>query len=212
MTNKQTNREIARITNTNNLTISYGVPKDINSLLKYNKDNVSYENIIYETREYDSNDNLILLTANKNLDTYETYKIKTYVYNNSNYRPNIKLYDSSKKEISNTKYKVLMDDYPINKNVIITHYIYIIIDISITGAIYLKTTKNNNDLFEYNKNNVLDINTAINKSIDDSQNAKNLNDLKDIFNITDKEDDIDNLELSLVKRALLKRMNLVKPY
>lgn len=204
LTNKQTNREIARITNTNNLTISYGVPKDINSLLKYNKDNVSYENIIYETREYDSNDNLILLTANKNLDTYETYKIKTYVYNNSNYRPNIKLYDSSKKEISNTKYKVLMDDYPINKNVIITHYIYIIIDISITGAIYLKTTKNNNDLFEYNKNNVLDINTAINKSIDDSQNAKNLNDLKDIFNITDKEDDIDNLELSLVKKSIVK--------
>lgn len=204
-TDKQTNRQIARFVNTNNLVISYGVPKDINSLLKYNKDNVSYANITNIIRENDIDNKLILLTANKNLDTYETYKIKTYVYNNSNYRPNIKLYDSSKKEMSNTKYKVLMDDYPKNKNIIIVLNIYIIVDISITGAIYLKTTKNNNDLFEYNKKTVRDINTAINKSVDDAQNAKNLNDLKDIFDITDKEDEIDNLELSLVKKSIVKR-------
>jgi hypothetical protein len=205
LTDKKTGRQIAKLANANNLVISYGVPKDIDSLVKYNKENISYAKITNEIQENDVKDNLILLTANKNLDTYETYKIKTYVYNNSSYKPNIKLYDSSKKEMSNTKYKVLMDDYPINKNVIIVLNIYIIVDISITGAIYLKTTKNNNDLFEYNKKTVRDINTAINKSIDDSKNAKNLNDLKDIFDITDKEDEIDDLELSLIKKSAVKK-------
>jgi hypothetical protein len=203
-TDKKTNRQIAKLVNTNNLVISYGVPKDIDSLVKYNKQNISYANIKNEIQENDVTNNLILLTANKNLDTYETYKIKTYVYNNNSYIPNIKLYDSSKKEMSNTKYKVLMDDYPKNKNIIIVLNIYIIVDISITGAIYLKSTKNNNDLFEYNKKHVRDINTAINKSIDDSKNAKNLNDLKEIFDITDKEDEIDDLELSLIKNSAVK--------
>jgi hypothetical protein len=205
LTHKQTGRQIAKLANANNLVISYGVPKDMHSLLKHNKDNISYANIKNDIRENDVADNLILLTANKDLDTYETYKIKSYVYNNINYKPNIKLYDSSKKEMSNTKYKVLMDDYPKNKNVIIVLNIYIIVDISITGAIYLKSTKNNNDLFEYNKKTVRDINTAINKSIADSKNAKNLDDLKDIFDITDKEDEIDDLELSLVKKSAVKK-------
>ena len=205
LTHKQTGRQIAKLANANNLVISYGVPKDMHSLLKHNKDNISYANIKNDIRENDVADNLILLTANKDLDTYETYKIKSYVYNNINYRPNIKLYDSSKKEMSNTKYKVLMDDYPKNKNVIIVLNIYIIVDISITGAIYLKSTKNNNDLFEYNKKTVRDINTAINKSVQDSKNAKNLDDLKDIFDITDKEDEIDDLELSLVKKSAVKK-------
>jgi len=205
LTHKQTDRQIAKLANANNLVISYGVPKDMGSLLKHNKDNISYAKIKNEIRENDVADNLILLTANKDLDTYETYKIKAYVYNNINYRPNIKLYDSSKKEMSNTKYKVLMDDYPKNKNVIIVLNIYIIVDISITGAIYLKSTKNNNDLFEYNKKTVRDINTAINKSVQDSKNAKNLNDLKDIFDITDKEDEIDDLELSLVKKSIVRK-------
>jgi hypothetical protein len=98
-----------------------------------------------------------------------------------------------------------MDDYPKNKNIIIVLNIYIIVDISITGAIYLKSTKNNNDLFEYNKKTVQDINTAINKSIDDSKNAKNLNDLKEIFDITDKEDEINDLELSLIKNSAVKK-------
>lgn len=205
LTHKQTGRQIAKLANANNLVISYGVPKDMHSLLKHNKDNISYANIKNDIRENDVADNLILLTANKDLDTYETYKIKSYVYNNINYKPNIKLYDSSKKEMSNTKYKVLMDDYPKNKNVIIVLNIYIIVDISITGAIYLKSTKNNNDLFEYNKKTVRDINTAINKSVQDSKNAKNLDDLKDIFDITDKEDEIDDLELSLVKKSAVKK-------
>ena len=205
LTHKQTGRQIAKLANANNLVISYGVPKDMHSLLKHNKDNISYANIKNDIRENDVADNLILLTANKDLDTYETYKIKAYVYNDINYKPNIKLYDSSKKEMSNTKYKVLMDDYPKNKNVIIVLNIYIIVDISITGAIYLKSTKNNNDLFEYNKKTVRDINTAINKSAQDSKNAKNLDDLKDIFDITDKEDEIDDLELSLVKKSAVKK-------
>ena len=205
LTHKQTGRQIAKLANANNLVISYGVPKDMHSLLKYNKDNTSYAKITNEIRENDVADNLILLTANKYLDTYETYKIKAYVYNNINYKPNIKLYDSSKKEMSNTKYKVLMDDYPKNKNVIIVLNIYIIVDISITGAIYLKSTKNNNDLFEYNKKSVRDINTAINKSAQDSKNAKNLDDLKEIFDITDKEDEIDDLELSLIKKSTVKK-------
>lgn len=205
LTHKQTGRQIAKLANANNLVISYGVPKDMHSLLKYNKDNTSYAKITNEIRENDVADNLILLTANKYLDTYETYKIKAYVYNDINYKPNIKLYDSSKKEMSNTKYKVLTDDYPKNKNVIIVLNIYIIVDISITGAIYLKSTKNNNDLFEYNKKSVRDINTAINKSIDDSKNAKNLDDLKEIFDITDKEDEIDALELSLIKKSAVKK-------
>ena len=205
LTNKQTGKQIVKLVNANNLVISYGVPKDMDSLVKHNKQNISYANIKNEIKENDVTDNLILLTANKNLDTYETYKIKTYVYNNINYKPHIKLYDSSKKEMSNTKYKVLMDDYPKNKNIIIVLNIYIIVDISITGAIYLKSTKNNNDLFEYNKKTVRDINTAINKSIDDSKNAKNLNDLKDIFDITDKEDEIDDLELSLIKNSAVKK-------
>jgi hypothetical protein len=205
LTDKKTGRQIAKLANANNLVISYGVPKDMHSLLKYNKDNTSYAKITNEIRENDVADNLILLTANKYLDTYETYKIKAYVYNNINYKPNIKLYDSSKKEMSNTKYKVLMDDYPKNKNVIIVLNIYIIVDISITGAIYLKSTKNNNDLFEYNKKSVRDINTAINKSAQDSKNAKNLDDLKEIFDITDKEDEIDDLELSLIKKSTVKK-------
>jgi len=205
LTNKQTGKQIAKLVNANNLVISYGVPKDMDSLVKHNKQNISYANIKNEIKENDVTDNLILLTANKNLDTYETYKIKTYVYNNINYKPNIKLYDSSKKEMSNTKYKVLMDDYPKNKNIIIVLNIYIIVDISITGAIYLKSTKNNNDLFEYNKKTVRDINTAINKSIADSKNAKNLDDLKEIFDITDKEDEIDDLELSLIKNSAVKK-------
>ncbi len=205
LTHKQTGRQIAKLVNANKLVMSYGVPKDMDSLLKYNKENTSYAKITNEIRENDVADNLILLTANKNLDTYETYKIKAYVYNDVNYRPNIKLYDSSKKEMSNTKYKVLMDDYPKNKNVIIVLNIYIIVDISITGAIYLKSTKNNNDLFEYNKKTVRDINTAINKSAQDSKNAKNLDDLKDIFDITDKEDEIDDLELSLIKKSAVKK-------
>jgi hypothetical protein len=205
LTHKQTGRQIAKLANVNNLVISYGVPKDMNSLLKHNKDNISYAKIKNEIRENDVADNLILLTVNKDLDTYETYKIKAYVYNNIDYRPNIKLYDSSKIEMSNTKYKVLMDDYPKNRNVIIVLNIYIIVDISITGAIYFKSTRNNNDLFEYNKKTVRDINTAINKSVQDSKNAKNLNDLKDIFDITDKEDEIDDLELSLVKKSAVKK-------
>ena len=205
LTHKQTDRQIAKLANANNLVISYGVPKDMHSLLKHNKDNISYAKIKNEIRENDVADNLILLTVNKDLDTYETYKIKAYVYNNIDYRPNIKLYDSSKIEMSNTKYKVLMDDYPKNRNVIIVLNIYIIVDISITGAIYFKSTRNNNDLFEYNKKNVRDINTAINKSAQDSKNAMNLNDLKDIFDITDKEDEIDDLELSLVKKSAVKK-------
>ena len=205
LTHKQTGRQIAKLANANNLVISYGVPKDMGSLLKHNKDNISYAKIKNDIRENDVADNLILLTANKDMDTYETYKIKAYVYNNIDYRPNIKLYDSSKKEMSNTKYKVLMDDYPKNRNVIIVLNIYIIVDISITGAIYFKSTKNNNDLFEYNKKTVRDINTAINKSVQDSKNAKNLNDLKDIFDITDKEDEIDDLELSLVKKSIVRK-------
>lgn len=203
-TDKQTGKTIATLVNSNSLAMSYGVPKDMDSLLKNNKENVSFAKITNEIREKDSGDNLILLTPNKNFDTYETYKINTYAYNNSSYRPNIKLYDSSKKEIGSTKYKVIMDDYPKNKNVIIVLNIYIIVDLSITGAIYLKTTKNNNDLFEYNKRSVRDINTALNKSIDDSKNARNLNDLNDIFDITDKEDEIDDLELSLIKKSAVK--------
>lgn len=205
LTHKQTGRQIVKLANSNNLVITYSIPKDMNSLLKYNKENISYANIKNEIRENDITDNLILLTANKDLDTYETYKIKAYVYNNTNYRPKIRLYDSSKKEISNTKYNVFMDNYPKNKNIIIVINIYIIVDISITGKIYLKSAKNNNDLFEYNKKRVRDINTAINKSIDDSKNAKNLNELKDIFDITDKEDEIDDLELSLVKKSTVKK-------
>ena len=203
-TDKQTGKTIATLVNSNSLAMSYGVPKDMDSLVKHNKENVSFAKITNEIREKDSGDNLILLTPNKNFDTYETYKINTYAYNNSSYRPNIKLYDSSKKEIGSTKYKVIMDDYPKNKNVIIVLNIYIIVDLSITGAIYLKTTKNNNDLFEYNKRSVRDINTALNKSIDDSKNARNLNDLNDIFDITDKEDEIDDLELSLIKKSAVK--------
>jgi hypothetical protein len=203
-TDKQTDKTIATLVNSNSLVISYGVPKDMDSLLKNNKENVSFAKITNEIQEKDGGDNLILLTPNKNFDTYETYKIKSYVYNNSSYKPNIKLYDSAKKEIGSTKYKVLMDDYPINKNVIIVLNIYIIVDLSITGAIYLKTTKNNNDLFEYNKRTVRDINTALNKSIDDSKNARNLDDLNDIFDITDKEDEIDDLELSLIKKSAVK--------
>ena len=59
-------------------------------------------------------------------------------------------------------------------------------------------------MFEYNKRTVRDINTALNKSIDDSKNARNLNDLNDIFDITDKEDEIDDLELSLIKKSAVK--------
>ena len=204
LTHTQTGRQITRLANANNLVISYGVPKDMDSLLTHNKENTSYAKITNEIRENDAN-NLILLTVNKDLDTYETYKIKAYVYNNTNYRPNIKLYDSSKIEMSNTKYKVLMDDYPPNKNIIIVLNIYIIVDISITGAIYLKSTKNNNDLFEYNKKTVRDISTAISKSVQDSKNANNLVDLKEIFDITDKEDEIDDLELSLVKKSTVRK-------
>ena len=204
-THTQTGREIVKMTNANNLIISYDTPKDINSLLTYNKNNISFGKFTKETQEKNNVDNFILLTLNKNLDTFETYKIEAYVYNNISYIPNIKLYDSSKNEINREKYKVNIKDYPNNKNIIILTHIYIIVDISITGAIYLKTTKNNNDLLEYNRTNVNNIIDAVNKSTDDSFNSKNLYDLRDIFNIIDKEDEIADLELLLIQKSAIKK-------
>ena len=204
-THTQTGREIVKMTNANNLIISYDTPKDINSLLTYNKNNISFEKFTKETQEKNNVDNFILLTLNKNLDTFETYKIEAYIYNNISYIPNIKLYDSSKNEINREKYKVNIKDYPNNKNIIILTHIYIIVDISITGAIYLKTTKNNNDLLEYNRTNVNNIIDAVNKSTDDSFNSKNLYDLRDIFNIIDKEDEIADLELLLIQKSAIKK-------
>jgi hypothetical protein len=204
-THTQTGREIVKMTNANNLIISYDTPKDINSLLTYNKNNISFEKFTKETQEKNNVDNFILLTLNKNLDTFETYKIEAYVYNNISYIPNIKLYDSSKNEINREKYKVNIKDYPNNKNIIILTHIYIIVDISITGAIYLKTTKNNNDLLEYNRTNVNNIIDAVNQSTDDSFNSKNLYDLRDIFNIIDKEDEIADLELLLIQKSAIKK-------
>jgi len=204
-THTQTGREIVKLANANNLIISYDTPKDINSLLTYNKNNISFGKFTKETQEKNNVDNFILLTLNKNLDTFETYKIEAYVYNNISYIPNIKLYDSSKNEINREKYKVNIKDYPNNKNIIILTHIYIIVDISITGAIYLKTTKNNNDLLEYNRTNVNNIIDAVNKSTDDSFNSKNLYDLRDIFNIIDKEDEIADLELLLIQKSAIKK-------
>jgi len=204
-THTQTGREIVKLANANNLIISYDTPKDINSLLTYNKNNISFEKFTKETQEKNNVDNFILLTLNKNLDTFETYKIEAYVYNNISYIPNIKLYDSSKNEINREKYKVNIKDYPNNKNIIILTHIYIIVDISITGAIYLKTTKNNNDLLEYNRTNVNNIIDAVNQSTDDSINSKNLYDLRDIFNIIDKEDEIADLELLLIQKSAIKK-------
>ena len=204
-THTQTGREIVKMTNANNLIISYDTPKDINSLLTYNKNNISFGKFTKETQEKNNVDNFILLTLNKNLDTFETYKIEAYVYNNISYIPNIKLYDSSKNEINREKYKVNIKDYPNNKNIIILTHIYIIVDISITGAIYLKTTKNNNDLLEYNRTNVNNIIDAVNQSTDDSFNSKNLYDLRDIFNIIDKEDEIADLELLLIQKSAIKK-------
>ena len=204
-THTQTGREIVKLANANNLIISYDTPKDINSLLTYNKNNISFEKFTKETQEKNNVDNFILLTLNKNLDTFETYKIEAYVYNNISYIPNIKLYDSSKNEINREKYKVNIKDYPNNKNIIILTHIYIIVDISITGAIYLKTTKNNNDLLEYNRTNVNNIIDAVNQSTDDSFNSKNLYDLRDIFNIIDKEDEIADLELLLIQKSAIKK-------
>lgn len=205
LTHKQTHTRIATLQNANNLAISYDVPKDMSSLLEHNREKVSFNSISNEIREKDK-DNLIILTANKNLDTYETYRIRAYVYNNSSYRPNIKLYDASKREINSTKYKIRIDDYPTNRrNVIIILNIYIIVDISITGAIYLKTMRNNNDLFEYNRVSVSNITNAIRKSVNDSKNAKKLDDLRDIFDITEKEDEIDVVKLTLINKSTIRK-------
>jgi hypothetical protein len=203
ITDKKTNRQIATIDNTNSLALSYDVPKDIYSLLQNNKKNVSFSKIANEIQVKDNNTNLILLTSHKNIDTYETYNIKAYAYNNLGYKPNIKLYDSSNQEINSGKYKVLIDDadYLKTKNIFIVLNIFLILDISITGVVYLKTTNNNNDLFEYNLRNATDITNAVNNARVDTGKARELPDLRVIFDITDKQNEIDTLKLSLIKQS-----------
>jgi hypothetical protein len=60
-------------------------------------------------------------------------------------------------------------------------------------------------LLEYNRTNVNNIIDAVNKSTDDSFNSKNLYDLRDIFNIIDKEDEIADLELLLIQKSAIKK-------
>ena len=56
-THTQTGREIVKMTNANNLIISYDTPKDINSLLTYNKNNISFGKFTKETQEKNNVDN-----------------------------------------------------------------------------------------------------------------------------------------------------------
>jgi len=60
-------------------------------------------------------------------------------------------------------------------------------------------------LLEYNRTNVNNIIDAVNQSTDDSFNSKNLYDLRDIFNIIDKEDEIADLELLLIQKSAIKK-------
>ena len=60
-------------------------------------------------------------------------------------------------------------------------------------------------MLEYNRTNVNNIIDAVNKSTDDSFNSKNLYDLRDIFNIIDKEDEIADLELLLIQKSAIKK-------
>jgi len=60
-------------------------------------------------------------------------------------------------------------------------------------------------LLEYNRINVNNIIDAVNQSTDDSINSKNLYDLRDIFNIIDKEDEIADLELLLIQKSAIKK-------
>lgn len=195
------NKTVLKFNNTRLLKFKYTVPKNLNKLLEYNISKQPFNHKNWVAKEKDEK-NFIELTSNKNLDEYETYKISTYVYNNKQYIINIKLYDSNKKEISKEKYKIIMDNYP-DKWKMFWIKIYITVDISVTGAIYLKTTKNNNDLFHYNSQNPsVDSNrTAFYKSVEESKNAKYSSDLKDIFDITDKEGEISVLESLIIKES-----------
>ena len=60
-------------------------------------------------------------------------------------------------------------------------------------------------MLEYNRTNVNNIIDAVNQSTDDSINSKNLYDLRDIFNIIDKEDEIADLELLLIQKSAIKK-------
>ena len=60
-------------------------------------------------------------------------------------------------------------------------------------------------MLEYNRTNVNNIIDAVNQSTDDSFNSKNLYDLRDIFNIIDKEDEIADLELLLIQKSAIKK-------
>ncbi len=60
-------------------------------------------------------------------------------------------------------------------------------------------------MLEYNRINVNNIIDAVNQSTDDSINSKNLYDLRDIFNIIDKEDEIADLELLLIQKSAIKK-------
>jgi hypothetical protein len=195
------NKTILKFNNTRLLKLTYTVPKKLNELLEYNKSKQPFNHKKWETKEKDEK-NFIELTSNKNLDEYETYKISAYLYNNKKYIPNIILYDSNKKEISREKYKIIMDEYP-DKWKMFWIKIYIIVDISISGAIYLKTTRNNNELFHYNsKNPSVDSNSAAYyKSVKESTNAKYSSDLKDIFEITKKEGEISELESLIINES-----------
>ena len=60
-------------------------------------------------------------------------------------------------------------------------------------------------MLEYKRTNVNNIIDAVNQSTDDSFNSKNLYDLRDIFNIIDKEDEIADLELLLIQKSAIKK-------
>jgi len=195
------NKTILNVNNTRLLKLTYNVPKKLNELLNYNISKQPFNHKKWVTKEKGEK-NFIELTSNKNLDEYETYKISAYLYNNKQYIINIRLYDSNKNEISSEKYKIIMDNYP-DKWKMFWIKIYITVDISVSGAIYLKTTRNNNDLFHYNSNNTgLDSNTAAYyKSVEESKDAKYSTDLKNIFEITHKEGEISELESLIINES-----------
>jgi hypothetical protein len=201
------NEIITTLNNTTNVNLSYDMPRDLDTLFSNNITNISYNSITEETKEKNSNDNLILLTNDKKLDTYQTFKITTYVYNNKEYIPSIRLYDSNKNIINTAYYKIQIGEYPTDKDKVIKINIYIIIDISIQGTIYLKTIKNNNDLFDINSKKVTNNNiaTAVTSTTTEAANSKNIDDLKVIFDITDKEDEIDELVLTIIDKSNFKQ-------
>lgn len=200
------NEIITTLNNTTSVNISYDIPRDLDTLFEYNR-KISYNNITEETKEKNSDDNLILLTNDKKLDTYQTFKITAYVYNNKEYIPSIRLYDSNKNIINAQYYKIHIGEYPTNKDKVIKINIYVIIDILIQGTIYLKTIKNNNDLFDINSKKVTssDITTAVTSTAAEAANSKNIDDLKVIFDITDKEDEIDELVLTIIDKSDFKQ-------